>query len=382
MHYRGLRIVPLSLVLVSLIINTDLSPGQDSINTRCLTPGTNFFCHTYQHSNSILLTTMPLALAPDFAQVTAPLLAATAATPPAAVHDIETRRTRLTALFAALFEKLPATPDVEHKIYQIKSYDGQTISVYRFWKKSEPTAAATDPRGPAIFHMHGGGTIQGDANLFIRPLSNLAQNTGVQVFSVDYRLAPEHPYPTPEEDSYAALTWLYEHADEFAVDQSRIAVMGESAGGKLAVGMSLMARDRKLSPPLAKQILIYPMLDDRNTTPVAALEPFAVWSYNDNISAWTALLGQDVIGTDKASPYAAPARAQNVDGLPPTYLEVGELDIFRDESIALAGRIAAANISLEFHVHPGVPHGFEALAPEIDVSKRAIAGRIHAVTTL
>ena len=315
---------------------------------------------------------MPLALDPAFAKAIAAKTEAAKALLPAADHDVETRRTRITAVFEAAFSKLPAAPDVEHQIHQIQSYDGQTISVYRFFKKNASG-------GPAIFHTHGGGTIQGDVKLFIPALSLQVQQTGVQMFSVDYRLAPEHPFPTPEEDSYAGLKWLYEHADEFGVDRSRIAVSGESAGGKLALGLSLMARDRNLSPPLAKQILIYPMLDDRNTTPNPGLEPFSngFWSYSDNITAWTALLGKDVIGTDKVSPYAAPARAQNLDGLPPTYIEVGELDIFRDEDIALAGRIAAANISVEVHVHPGVPHAFEAFALDIDVTQRAMADRLR-----
>ncbi|KAK5687811.1 hypothetical protein LTS12_028979, partial [Elasticomyces elasticus] len=131
-------------------------------------------------------------------------------------------------------------------------------------------------------------------------------------------------------------------------------------------------------------VLIYPMLDDRNTTPNPALEPLAAgyWSYADNITAWTALLGKDVIGTDKVSPYAAPARAQNVEGLPPTYIEVGELDIFRDEDIALAGRLATANISVEVHVHPGVPHSFESFSLEIDVTQRALADRCRVYSTL
>lgn len=324
---------------------------------------------------------MPLTYDPAFAQAVAPLLAARAATASPAVHDVQTRRDRITALYAASFEKLPATPDVEHRIYQIKSYDGQPISVYRFWKGPEPTVGMAT-RSPAVFHTHGGGTIQGDVNLFVKYLANQVQQTGIQIFSVDYRLSPEHPHPTPEEDSYAGLTWLHEHADEFAVDRSRIATMGESAGGKLALGMSIMARDRHLSPPLAKQILIYPMLDDRNTTPISALEPLAIWTNDDNITAWTALLGKEVIGTDRVSPYAAPARVSSVEGLPPTYIDVGELDIFRDEDIALAGRLAAANISLEFHVLPGLPHAFEVFAPELDVTKRVMADRMRAYSSL
>lgn len=319
---------------------------------------------------------MPLSYDPAFSAAAAPILAAIAASPLPAVHDVKARRVGITALYAAMFAKLPDAPDVEQTIHQIHSYDGATISVYRF----APKQRSSSP-GPAILHSHGGGTIQGHVELFTRMLRLQVQQTGVQVFSVDYRLAPEHPHPTPSEDCYAGLTWLHQHADEFGVDRSRIATMGESAGGLLAAALALMARDRGLSPPLAKQILIYPMLDDRNTTPIAALEPLALWRNDDNITAWTALLGQD-IGTDRASPYAAPARASKMEGLPPTYIDVGELDIFRDEDIAYAGRIAAANISVELHVYPGLPHAFEVYAPDAEPTKRAVADRHRAISTL
>ncbi|PLB55709.1 hypothetical protein P170DRAFT_433219 [Aspergillus steynii IBT 23096] len=320
---------------------------------------------------------MPLTLDPEFAQAADWLLSAMASKSPPAVHDVQARRVGITANYAAMFAKLPAAPDVEQSVHQIQSFDGKPISVYRFAKK---TAASTTP-GPAVLHTHGGGKIQGDVELFTKMLALQVQHTGVQVFSVDYRLAPENPHPTPSEDCYAGLTWVYEHAAEFGVDRSRIATMGESAGGNLAAALALMARDRGLSPPLAKQILIYPMLDDRTTTPIPPLEPLALWNNDDNITAWTALLGND-IGTDKVSPYAAPARATSVEGLPPTYIDVGELDIFRDEDIAFAARIAAANIPLEFHVYPGLPHAFEVYAPNIEATKRAVADRYRAISTL
>lgn len=320
---------------------------------------------------------MPLSYDPEFAKAAGPLLAASGQLAPAAVHDVQARRDRITALFANQFEQqFPEPQGVEHAIHQIKSYDGQSISVHQFRKKDAPATP-----GPAVLHAHGGGTIQGDVALFKKILSLQVQHTGVPVFSVDYRLAPEHPYPTPVEDCYAGLCWLYEHAAEFNVDRSRIATMGESAGGKLAAGITLMARDRGLSPPLAKQILVYPMLDDRNTEPMPALEPLATWKASDAMTAWTALLG-DKLGTDDVSPYAAPTRVKSVEGLPPTFIDVGELDVFRDEDIAFAARIAAANISLELHVYPGLPHAFEVLAPEIEATKKAIAGRAAAIMAL
>ncbi|KAI9934983.1 hypothetical protein ASPWEDRAFT_54033 [Aspergillus wentii DTO 134E9] len=318
---------------------------------------------------------MPLSWDPDFAKVFVPFQALKPPKP--AVHDVQTRRHNLDASYGALFAALPDVSDVQHTIHQVKSSDGHTISVYRFFPKSWTPEAAP---GPALLHTHGGGMIQGNVKLFIKPMSLMVQETGVQIFSVDYRLAPEHRNQT--EDAYAGLVWLHENADKFAVDRSRIATYGESAGGNLATALALLARDRGLSPPLAKQILIYPMLDDRNTIPNPEVEQFATWTAADNITAWSALLGEDGIGKDDVSPYVAPARAKSLEGLPPTYIDVGELDIFRDESIAYAARIAAANISLEFHVYPGVNHGFDALAPRIPVTQRALENRYRVFKSL
>ncbi|EWM11425.1 LOW QUALITY PROTEIN: alpha/beta hydrolase, partial [Kutzneria sp. 744] len=199
-------------------------------------------------------------------------------------------------------------------------------------------------------------------------------DTGVPMLAVDYRLAPEHPHPTPVEDCYAGLTWLVEHAAELNVDPARIAVMGDSAGGGLAAGTTLLARDRGL--PVARQILVYPMLDDRTTTDDPALAPFLGWSADDNYTGWHALLG-DAAGGPEVSSYAAPARASDLSGLPPSYVEVGELDLFRDESVDYARRIAAAGASVELHVHPGCPHGFELIAPDSAVARRARADRLR-----
>ncbi|QKX63242.1 uncharacterized protein TRUGW13939_10411 [Talaromyces rugulosus] len=179
------------------------------------------------------------------------------------------------------------------------------------------------------------------------------------------------------EDCYAALTWVYEHQVQFSVDIERIAIMGDSAGGCLAACASLLARDRGLFHRLAKQILIYPMLDDRNTTPNLALEPLAPWKVADNITSWTTLLGNGN-NHDPVSQYAAPARSETVDGLQSAYIEVevGDLDIFRNESIQYATVLAAADVGVEFHLYPGVPHLFDILAPAIHVTKRALENRI------
>ncbi len=196
--------------------------------------------------------------------------------------------------------------------------------------------------------------------LYDTAVRDYVATSGVPMLVVDYRVAPEHPHPTPVEDCYAALVWLAENAGELGVDPARIAVMGDSAGGGLAAGVCLLARDRG-GPAVAQQLLIYPMLDDRPATPDPQLLPFLTWTYDDNVTGWGALLGEGA-GTDAVSPYAAPARADDLAGLPDTYIDVGDLDIFRDEDITYARRLADAGVPTELHVYPGCPHAFEALA--------------------
>lgn len=204
--------------------------------------------------------------------------------------------------------------------------------------------------------------------------------SGVPMLVVDYRVAPEHPHPTPVEDCYAALRWLATNAASLGVDPARLAVMGDSAGGGLAAAVCLLARDRG-GPAVAQQILIYPMLDDRAATPDCSLLPYLTWTYDDNVTGWGALLGADA-GSESVSPYAAPARATDLSGLPDTYLDVGDLDIFRSEDISYATRLADAGVPTELHVYPGCPHAFEALAPSAGVSKRALSDRVRRLRSL
>jgi hypothetical protein len=165
-------------------------------------------------------------------------------------------------------------------------------------------------------------------------------------------VAPEYPGAIPVEDCYAGLRWLADHAERLGVDPKRLAVMGDSGGGGLAAGLAILARDRGIS--LARQILIYPMLDDRNVTPDPELEPTAMWTYADNVTAWDAVLGEER-GADSVSASIAAARIADAAGLPPAYLEVGELDIFRDECLAYAQLLLQAGVSTEFHLHRGSP---------------------------
>jgi acetyl esterase/lipase len=195
------------------------------------------------------------------------------------------------------------------------------------------------------------------------------------VVSVEYRLAPEHPHPAPVEDCYAGLVWTAEHAGELGIDPERIVVVGASAGGGLAAAAVLMARDRG-GPALAGQMLFCPMLDDRNdTVSVRQMVGLGVWDRTANETGWTALLG-DARGGPDVSPHAAPARATDLSGLPPTFIDVGTAESFRDEDIAYASSIWRAGGVAELHVWPGGFHGYYQLAPHTQLSRETMAARL------
>ncbi|KAF9891866.1 hypothetical protein FE257_003351 [Aspergillus nanangensis] len=316
---------------------------------------------------------MPLQYDPEFAQDAAPVLKLLSETPRPAVHDTASRRAALHHLTAQM--PTPDLPDdMERIVYHVPAADNHPVPIYHYRKKQ------VTGKAPAIVHMHGGGYISLDGDKCEGLLVAYVAATGVQFLSVDYRLAPEHPYPAAVDDAWAALQWISSHAEELSIDASRIGVLGESAGGGLAAGLALLARDRGLSPPIAKQILIYPMLDDRTVTNHAG--NLAFWTEDDNVTAWTAYLGKDVPGTDDVSVYAAPARADSVEGLPPLYLDVPGLDIFVHEDAEYVRRFLVANIPTEFHIYPRLPHGFEGLAPMSNLVRQAMANRFKAIQSI
>ena len=250
----------------------------------------------------------------------------------------------------------PAFPTVtvsEHSIPGPQGAPDVRVLLYMPQNSSEPV--------PALLLMHGGGYVVGKPEQSDPDAKTIAATIGSAVVAVDYRLAPETQHPGPIEDCYAALKWLYTNAHELGVDASRIAVGGDSAGGGLAAGLALLARDRG-EIPLVFQMLIYPMLDDRTaTTPDP--NPYAgefLWTPEANRLGWTALLGQEPGGPD-VSPYAAAARAENLAGLPSTWIGVGSIDLFVDENIEYARRLIRAGVPTELHVYPGAPHGFNAI---------------------
>ncbi|KAI1103356.1 Alpha/Beta hydrolase protein [Jackrogersella minutella] len=284
----------------------------------------------------------------------------------------------------AVWAQTPAQPSIARTRYACKSQDGTEIEVTRFATAAQTAAGSKQPL-PAVLYVHGGGMVAVSVDSFAPQIARIAADSGVQVFAVEYRLAPEAPAPKPVEDCYAALCWLSSHAAELGVDNSRLGVMGDSAGGGLAAGTALMARDRGLEPPIKKQILVYPMLDDRSLAvrPSAGLEKLLTLPQPMLKLCWAAYVGEDKAGRSDAdvSPYAAPGREGDLRGLPSTYMEIGGLDLFRDECAAFAARLAAVDVETEFHLFPGVPHGFDS-AGDIGITKRAIEGRMRWIRDL
>jgi acetyl esterase/lipase len=225
-------------------------------------------------------------------------------------------------------------------------------------------AAATDKQRPAILHMHGGGFVTGTAAQGIPALQQVARDNDCVIVTVDYRLAPETRFPGSLEDNYTALKWLHGSAKSLGVDRARIAVMGESAGGGHAAMLAIAARDRG-EVPLAFQLLIYPMLDDR-TGSSRHLPPYLgayVWVPASNRFGWSSLLGVPA-GSQNVPAGAVPARVENLVGLPPAFIGVGSVDLFVDEDIEYARRLINSGVRTEICVVPGGYHGFDILAPD------------------
>ena len=236
-------------------------------------------------------------------------------------------------------------------------------------------AGVTTPLA-AVYHTHGGGMIIGTNRTGVLPLLDWSQELQFVVVSVEYRLAPECQHPGPVEDCYAGLRWTAAHAEELGIDPGRIVVAGTSAGGGLAAALALMARDRG-GPHLAGQLLMCPMLDDRNDTVSSCqMSGVGVWAHTANETGWAALLGQ-ARGGPEVSPYAAPARATDLSGLPPAFIDVGSAETFRDEDVTYASRIWQAGGIAELHVWPGGFHGFATMAPEAAISRAATAAQLN-----
>ncbi len=236
------------------------------------------------------------------------------------------------------------------------------------------TPADASASRPVLYFIHGGGFFCNDHRTGLDQVRETAERFGATLISVGYRLAPEHPYPAQINDAYAGLLWTVEHADELGIDPDRIIVTGVSAGGGLSAALALTVRD-KGGPRLLGQLLLCPMLDDRNDSASAAqMDGTDFWNRSFNGFGWSSLLGALRGGADVPQ-YAAPARATDLTGLPPAFLDGGSAECLRDEIVAYAGRIWQAGGEAELHVWPGGTHGFDQEVPEARISKAAVAAR-------
>lgn len=228
--------------------------------------------------------------------------------------------------------------------------------------------------GSAILYLHSGGLILGGLESEHHLCTSFGRELGAVVVSVDYRLAPEHPFPAAIDDSYAAFIWLFAAGEELGIDTGHVAVVGRSAGGGLAAALTLMARDRG-GPPACFQYLDVPMLDDRlESESMHSFTDVPVWDRANSEIAWRHYLG-DAAGESGVSPYAAPARAIDLSGLPPAFIHTAQLNPLRDEGIAYAQRLLSAGIPTELHSSPGTFHGSN-MVPEATISRRLEAEQI------
>lgn len=225
-----------------------------------------------------------------------------------------------------------------------------------------------------IYYVHGGGMMAGNRFLGIRGILDWVVEENAVYVSVEYRLPPEHPDPAPVEDSYTGLLWVNQHAADLGIDPDRLIIAGSSAGGGIAAGTALLARDRGTVALLA-QMLICPMLDDRDSS-ISSQQYVeeGTWSRGSNVTGWTCLLGERR-GGDQVSIYAAPSRATELKGLPPAFIEVGSAEVFRDEAVSYATLLWASGVQAELHVWPGGFHGFNLLAPNATLSVDANAAQ-------
>lgn len=279
---------------------------------------------------------------------------------------------QLTPEALAQLRRLPSTPvdsllahrQVDRREVTVPAADGAPIPLSIF-SPAESAAAA-----PCVYWMHGGGMVMGDRFSQIDIPLEWLDRFGAVVVSVEYRLAPEATGTALVDDCYQGLLWVAEHAAELGIDPARIVVAGASAGGGLAAGVTLLARDRG-APPIAAQMLICPMLDHRNTS--TSSRQFSggpgVWTREMNEFGWRSVLG-DLTG-DEVPPYVSPALADDLSGLPATYVDTGSAEVFRDEDADYATRIWAAGGQAELHIWAGGFHGFDALYPQARISATA-----------
>lgn len=265
-------------------------------------------------------------------------------------------------------------PDVHIENVQIPSSNGQpAIRLRMYWPTEHNNSGL-----PVLVWMHGGGYVQGIPEVSDKPCVEYVRKAGIAVISVDYRYAPEYPFPAGLEDAYGALKWIVSNASRFGMDSSRLAVGGESAGGGLAAALAQLTLDRK-EIHLAFQLLVYPMLDDRTClrTDIDSTAHF-IWNMPSNRFGWESYIGT-YAGSPNVPEYAVPARRQNLSGLPPAWIGVGTADLFHDENLSYAGKLRECGVESQMYVIPGAFHGFDGLVPGARVTRDFRESQIAAI---
>jgi acetyl esterase/lipase len=284
-----------------------------------------------------------------------------------AIPDIVARRAAAAQLLAAI--EVPPNPNVTREDRPVPGPEGAPDISVRVFRPVNASGTL-----PGVYFIHGGGMILGDVEGESAVAEQVCEQVGAVVVSVEYRLAPEDPHPAQAEDCYAGLVWMARNAAELGFDPGRLALYGGSAGGGLVIAVALLARDRGF-PAIRFQMPIYPMIDHANETSSSQeITDIGVWDRAANIEAWDWYLGGG-----KPDYYAAPALAEDLSGLPPTFIDVGTCDLFRDEDIAFATRLMQAGVPTELHVNPGAYHASEVLAPTAALSRRIWERRFDAL---
>jgi len=314
-----------------------------------------------------ILSRLDPELAPVVAQV--PVLDLT---------DLVAARAALALMYAQINTAAP-DPAVTRSDHRVPGAAGDPQVQLRVFRPADADGQVL----PCLYWTQGGGYVLTAPDMDDQWCEQIAHTHHCAVVSVDWRRAPETPFPGPAEDCYAGLAWVVRHAADQLIDTTRIVIGGHSSGGGSTAGLALLIRDRG-EFTIAHQLLIYPMLDDTNSTPSSHLvtDP-QVWNRTSNEIGWRGYLG-DTYGTDRVSPYAAPTRMADLSGLAPATILTGELDLFVDEDITYAQRLMHAGVPTELHVYPGAHHGFDRHVPTATVSRRLYADRdatLHRVFT-